>query len=76
MSGAGKVGPGALPFTSLNRGKPGKPDEFLDRTLFIAIEVTKWPLFGPDRSLTIAMVVGSVVNDSDGGYEGKLMKNR
>mgnify|MGYP005715125317 FL=1 len=22
------------------------------------------------------MVVGSVVNDSDGGYEGKLMKNR
>ena len=22
------------------------------------------------------MVVGSVVNDSDGGYEGELMKNR
>ena len=42
MSGAGKVGPGALPFTSIPRAKTGKPDEFLDRTFYLRIEVAKW----------------------------------
>ena len=45
VSGAGKVGPGALPFTSISRAKTGKTAAGLDRTLFIAIEVTKWTFF-------------------------------
>ena len=70
VSGAGKVGPDVLPFTSINRAKPGKNCWVVGSVVNDSDGGCKMApksyFFWPDRSLTIAMVVGSVVNDSDG----------